>query len=33
MKKFKTIKDKNGILINKILGEVKVEDIFAHLIN
>ena len=33
MKKIATIKDKSGIFINKISGEITANDIFSHLIN
>lgn len=33
MKKFETIKEKNGILINKVSGKITADDIYAHLIN
>lgn len=33
MKKIQTIKDKNGILINSVSGNISSEDIAVHLIN
>ncbi len=33
MKKIQTVKDKNGILINSVSGNISSEDIAVHLIN
>ena len=33
MKKIETFKEKNGIFINKVSGEITADDIFSHLIN